>query len=143
MPNTISTIAMSHRSRNTERMVSWARKPMMTIGMVPMMISQPRRTSGSSLGMFTACAPLLEPKCRNHRPMMRTMSLRKYRITASSVPSCVMAVNVAPGSVADGRNSPAMRRWALEEMGRNSVRPWMSPRMIASMNPTVNSCLSS
>ena len=54
-------------------------------------------------------------------------------ITAASVPSWVMAVNVAPGSECDGRNSPTMRRWALEEIGRNSVRPWTRPRMIASM----------
>jgi hypothetical protein len=42
--------------------------------------------------------------------MILAMSLRKYSRTASSVPSWVIAVNVAPGSVADGRNSPAMRR---------------------------------
>jgi hypothetical protein len=61
------------------------------------------------------------------------MSRRKKMITASSVPICVIAVNVAPGSCADGRNSPAIRRWALDEIGRNSVNPWMRPRMIASM----------
>jgi hypothetical protein len=44
-------------------------------------------------------------------------------MTAASVPSCVMAVKVAPGSVADGRNSPTMRKCALDEIGKNSVRP--------------------
>ena len=37
-----------------------------------------------------------------------------------------------PGSCALGRNSPRMRRCALDETGRNSVRPWTSPRMMAS-----------
>ena len=43
-----------------------------------------------------------------------------------------MAVKVAPGSVAPGKNKPAIRKCALDEMGRNSVKPWMSPKTIAS-----------
>src|SRR5690606_16958258 len=65
--------------------------------------------------------------------MTRTIVPQKYTSTAASVPIWVIAVNVAPGSVADGRNSPMMRRCALDEIGRNSVRPWTSPRMIASI----------
>ena len=37
--------------------------------------------------------------------------------TASSVPICVIAVKVAPGSLALGKNSPARRRCALDEIG--------------------------
>lgn len=38
------------------------------------------------------------------------------------MPIWVIAVKVAPGSVALGRNSPTMRRCALELIGRNSVQ---------------------
>jgi hypothetical protein len=43
-----------------------------------------------------------------------------------------MAVNIAPGSIAFGNTSPARRKCALDEIGMNSVRPWMIPRIIAS-----------
>src|ERR671933_42729 len=43
-----------------------------------------------------------------------------------------MAVNAAPGSP-QPRASPTTRRCALEEMGRNSVRPCTSPRTTASI----------
>src|SRR5690625_270554 len=56
--------------------------------------------------------------------------------TASSVPIWVMAVKAAPGSAAPGKNSPTMRRCAEEEIGRNSVRPWTRPRIIASIQFT-------
>ena len=36
------------------------------------------------------------------------------------------------GVLGAGRNSPRIRRWALDEMGRNSVSPWTNPRMSAS-----------
>ncbi len=95
----------------------------MPMGMVPMMTSQPMRTSGSPFGL----PPRSE---RDQAERTLPMRFRKNTTTASSVPSCVMAVNVAPGS--PPMKSPAMRRCALEEMGRNSVRPWTRPRMIAS-----------
>src|SRR4051812_11053270 len=56
-------------------------------------------------------------------------------ITASSVPICVIAVNVAPGSP-HPVSAPTMRRCALDEIGRNSVSPCTRPRMIASRKST-------
>ena len=47
----------------------------------------------------------------------------KYTSTATSVPICVIAVKVAPGSLAEGRNSPAIRRCALEEIGKKLSGP--------------------
>jgi hypothetical protein len=54
---------------------------------------------------------------------MRQISLLKYKITASSVPIWIIAVKVAPGSLDSGLNSPATLMWALEDIGKNSVRP--------------------
>src|SRR5215217_3791049 len=51
-------------------------------------------------------------------------------MTAAAVPSCVTAVNAAPGS-SQPRSAGTIRRWPLEEMGRNSVRPWTMPRTTA------------
>src|SRR5690606_34157642 len=93
--------------------------------MLPTMMSQPSRASGSLGGMRPN-------RARNQLPMMRTMSRQKNTTTAASVPVCVIAVKAAPGSCADGRNSPKMRRCELEAIGRNSVSPWTKPRMIAS-----------
>src|SRR4051794_13106835 len=47
------------------------------------------------------------------------------------VPSWTTAVNAAPGS-SQPANAGTIRRWAVLEMGRNSVRPWTMPRTIAS-----------
>jgi hypothetical protein len=60
------------------------------------------------------------------------MSRQKKTTTAVSVPNWLTAVKAAPGSVPLGRNFPTMKRWALEEMGRNSVSPWIRPRTAAS-----------
>jgi hypothetical protein len=54
MPKTISTVATSHSERNTERMYSCAKYPTRTIGIVPMMMSQPSRTSGWDRSMTSA-----------------------------------------------------------------------------------------
>src|ERR671928_1719518 len=51
--------------------------------------------------------------------------------TADIVPSCTTAVNAAPGS-SQPTNAGTMRRCAVLEIGRNSVRPWTIPRTIAS-----------
>src|SRR5215831_921220 len=52
-------------------------------------------------------------------------------ITAATVPSWITAENAAPGSC-QPNNSGAMRRWAVELMGRNSVIPCTIPRTTAS-----------
>src|SRR5919206_3188233 len=46
----------------------------------------------------------------------------------------MMAVNAAPGS-SQPNAVPTMRRWALEEIGRNSVSPCTRPRTTASNQP--------
>src|SRR5690606_6460824 len=46
-----------------------------------------------------------------------------------------MAVNAAPGSTPEGRKGPRMRRCALDEIGRNSVRPCTRPSSAASSQP--------
>ena len=108
--------AISHSDRKVVSIWSWKSSPSTTIGMLPMMISQPIFASGSLRGMRPASA-------WNHRLMMRTMSRQKNSTTAASVPICVIAVKAAPGSCAPGRNSPRMRRCALDDTGRNSVSP--------------------
>jgi hypothetical protein len=45
----------------------------------------------------------------------------------------VIAVNAAPGSLALVINAPTMRIWALDEIGKNSVRPWTIPKKRASI----------
>ena len=61
---------------------------------------------------------------------MRQMSCRKKISTASSVPIWMTAVNAAPGSP-QPNHSGKIRRWALLEIGRNSVSPWMIPSTMA------------
>ena len=103
------------------------------MGMVPAMMYHPSRASARCSGV--SVRPEAFPRentLKNQERMMLPMSRAKYRITANSVPIWVMAVNVAPGSVAPGKNKPAIRKCALDEMGRNSVKPWMSPKTIAS-----------
>ena len=59
--------------------------------------------------------------------------------TADSVPSWVTAVNAAPGS-SQPASAEKTRRWALEEIGRNSVSPCSNPRTTAS-NQDMNDVL--
>lgn len=99
------------------------------MGMEPMMISHPIRTSGSECGTLPTMA-------LHHWLIIRVMSRQKYNNTANSVPICVMAVKAAPGSAAPGKNSPTTRKWAEDEIGKNSVSPWTMPRMIASIQFT-------
>ena len=53
---------------------------------------------------------------------MRAMSRAKYTSTATSVPSCVTAVNDAPASSAKNSRD-AIARCPDEDTGRNSVSP--------------------
>ncbi len=66
----------------------------------------------------------------SHIDAIRQMSLRKKIRTASSVPIWITAVKAAPGS-SHPKNSGKIRRCALLEIGRNSVRPWRTPRKMA------------
>src|SRR3978361_2254727 len=51
--------------------------------------------------------------------------------TAVSVPSRETAVNAEPASLPK-KNAEVIRRWADDEIGRNSVRPWTRPSTTAS-----------
>src|SRR3954465_9786587 len=51
--------------------------------------------------------------------------------TAAVVPSCTTAVNAEPGSSQPAK-AGTIRRWAVLEIGRNSVSPWTMPRTMAS-----------
>ena len=50
--------------------------------------------------------------------------------TAAIVPSWITAVNAAPGS-SQPMKAGTIRRCAVLETGRNSVRPWTIPRTMA------------
>ena len=67
---------------------------------------------------------------------MRTMSRQKKTITASSVPIWVTAVKAAPGSCQPS-SCESTRMCALEEIGRNSVKPCTTPRKTASNHDIV------
>ena len=73
----MSTIATIQSERNDVRMVSCSRKPTITIGIVPMMISHPIRTSGSPFCTPAERRPPRAPSERNHFEMMRPISRRK------------------------------------------------------------------
>ena len=98
-------------------------KPKIPIGIVPRMMYQPMRASRS----------LRTAGSRSERTQalaMRHRSWRKYRSTAAIVPSWTTAVNAAPGS-GHPKNAGTMRRWAVLEIGRNSVSPWTIPSTMA------------
>jgi hypothetical protein len=61
---------------------------------------------------------------------IRHRSARKYSSTAAIVPSCVTAVNAAPGS-SQPTNAGTMRRCAVLDTGRYSVSPCTTPRTMA------------
>ena len=123
-PNPASMAAVSQRLRATVSIWSANVNPSTAIGMVPRMTYQPIFASWSRRrsGRTSERAQVL---------MMRAMSCRKYTMTAASVPICVTAVNAAPGSP-QPKICDRTRMCALEEIGRNSVRPWTTPRTMAS-----------
>ena len=98
-------------------------KPKIPIGIVPSPMYQPIRASSSdrSSGLRRLWNQVLR---------IRQRSARKYSSTAAIVPSCVTAVNAAPGS-SQPRNAGTIRRCAVLEIGRNSVSPWTMPRTMA------------
>ena len=99
-PASIATVI--HRLRSVESIASWNSSPSTTMGTEPTMTSQPIRASGSPLATFPVSEPI-------HCVMIRQMSRRKYTSTAVSVPSCVTAVNAAPGSRPSKKTSVFVR----------------------------------
>lgn len=79
------------------------------------MISQPSRASGCPRQSFLY-------REKNHATRTCPIFFAKYRMTASSVPIWVTAVNAAPGS-SHPASAAVIRRCALDEIGRNSVSP--------------------
>ena len=61
-----------------------------------------------------------------------TSCLRKYTKTASSVPKCTINSKDTPGCFTP-RRFCTKTRWPEDEIGRNSVKPWIMPRIIASI----------
>jgi hypothetical protein len=59
----------------------------------------------------------------------------KHQITTGARNLWLIAVNAAPGS-SQPASEPTIRRWALEEIGRNSVSPCTRPRTTASNHDT-------
>ena len=123
-PTTISATPITYRSRAPVSIWSLKSTPKTPIGTVPSTMYQPSRASSSR--RFGRSGTL-----SSHARAIRMRSARKYRSTAAIVPSCVTAVNAAPGS-SQPRNAGTMRRCPVLEIGRNSVSPWTIPRTIAS-----------
>src|SRR5438067_2462622 len=70
------------------------------------------------------------PSDRNPAPMSRIQSRQNTKRTANSVPQWSATSKARPGSSHPSTQGTRMR-WALEEMGKNSARPWTMPRMMA------------
>ncbi len=100
----------------------------MAIGTVPMAMYQPSRASSS----WRTAGSRSE---RSHARAILGRSSLKYRSTAVIVPSWVTAVKAAPGS-SQPRKAGTMRRWAVLEIGRNSVSPCTIPRTMSSSHDT-------
>src|SRR4051794_19462218 len=115
---------MSSSERNWFSIGSLKRRPIAAIGIVPKMISQVSGHSGRRRAARSPRSPATNVRTIAHS------SRRKYTTTASIVPSCTTAVKAAPGS-SQPRTAGTMRRCALLEIGRNSVRPWTIPRTMA------------
>ena len=137
-PNNASTVTVIHRLRSDPSIACLNSRPVIRIGIVPRMMNQPICVSGLCAPIrLLKSLPSLPNREPNHAPRMRMMSCRKYKITASSVPIWMIAVNAAPGSDPSIK-SPIMRICALEETGRYSVNACTRPRKIAwkkFMNP--------
>ena len=48
-------------------------------------------------------------------------------MTAAKAASCIAAEKAEPGSCQPSR-AGTIRMWAVDEMGINSVKPWITPR---------------
>ena len=64
------------------------------------------------------------------------MSFRKYVAAPMKVPKCsatskVFSVLVSPAKSFQLNSHGTISRWPLDEIGKNSVSPWVIPRTIA------------
>ena len=116
-------MAIRYRFRAPFSMVPENASPKTLTGIVPTMMNQPRRAS-------TVPRAAGSRSDRSHAVAMFHRSCRKYRRIAAIVPSCVTAVNAAPGS-SQPRNAGTIRTWPVEETGSSSVAPCTMPRTIA------------
>src|SRR3954454_24382724 len=127
-PRAISAVPISWRLRAPASIWSRTASPKMRMGIVPKRTSRPSRESS-----VPRISGLRRP--RTHATRMRAMSARKYTRIAAIVPSCVTAVKAAPGS-SQPSIAGTIRRWAVLEMGRNSVMPCTKPSTIACSRST-------
>ena len=93
-------------------------------------------TISSHASLASGSARLRLERLRTQAPTSRTISRQKYSTTATNVPRCRATSNVLLSSGFSSRkcqlnSQGTSSRWPELEMGRNSVRPWTMPRMIA------------
>ena len=110
--------------RNSSSIGFLKASPRTAIGIVPRMMYQPRRASGSC-GARSRASARAQPR-RGDAPQVAA----EVESTAASVPSWTTAVKAAPGS-SQPKKAGMMRRWAVLETGRNSVSPCTIPRTMA------------
>src|SRR5438874_4045294 len=91
--------------------------------------SAPATSSGITATM-TAIAKFRASASEPRLMTTRTIFSRYSHMTAKIDPSWIIVVNTPPGSSKPSRRLP-ISRCAVDDTGRNSVTPWMTPRMAA------------
>src|SRR3954467_6714163 len=113
--------------RSGERSLSSARSPRS----FPTMAAGIEETTNPQNSLRSAVSrKRRSPRERNPAPMSLIQSRQKTMRTAKSVPQCSATSKARPGSSQPSTQGTRMR-WALEEMGKNSARPWTMPRTMA------------
>src|SRR5438874_475136 len=91
--------------------------------------SAPATSSGITATM-TAIAKFRASASEPRLMTTRTIFSRYSHMTAKIDPSWIIVVKTPPGSSKPSRRLP-ISRCAVDDTGRNSVTPWMTPRMAA------------
>ena len=128
MPKKINDTPMMTGVPSLSSITSANSAPTTAAGTVASSSSHPRRPSG--VGGRSRRNTRLSPS-RTYT----TTSRQKYPSTAMNVPMCSATSNVCCTEVSSksfhSKSQGTRMRWPLDEIGRNSVRPWTMPRMIA------------
>src|ERR1051325_11730449 len=113
--------------RSGERSLSSARSPSSLPTMAPGMVAttKPQNSLRSAVSRKRR-----SPSDRKPAEMSFTQSRQKTMRTAKRVPQWRATSKARPGSSHPSTQGTRMR-WALEEMGKNSARPWTMPRTMA------------
>ncbi len=128
-PNTISMMAVSSRVRNVVSIKSRSSSPSAQIGMVPKITSQ--ATLASTLSASRPQARQAAPPGQQH-PHYIAAKVNQHRQLGAQLGN---GGEGRPGSPPPATAAPGCAKCALEEMGRNSVRPCTSPNTRASTQP--------